>query len=245
MAGCTLVASCRSLSPAMRRPLPLQCPPGVRYSRSWPRCMAPTLNRRQSSIKNSLDKLVRKLDFGRSHQQRGHGHWQIARWDYPECQRGEMEIDKAGPPVARRGYRGRQASLLERMGAGLGPPSCFAKMAVGPAFCPDSQTILHQAPPPALPCKRRPRPRPSLKVDARPATASSALPALASKCSAIGVHNLELDAITTDNRLDSQSLAVLQRNIKCGPASCFLSGVFSPFRSFELASQSLVSLVSD
>jgi hypothetical protein len=59
-----------------------------------------------------------------------HGDWQIKRWD---CQRGQRrgEIGSPGTAVPQRESRGGQAPVIERMGGDLGPPSCFAKTAVG------------------------------------------------------------------------------------------------------------------
>lgn len=72
--------------------------------------------------------------------------------------------------MPRRESRGSQAPLIERMGAVLGPPRCFAKMDGGALFvwlCPPQWSLS----------KRRPGRGHSLKVNARPTTGSSALPA--------------------------------------------------------------------
>lgn len=93
--------------------------------------------------------------------------------------------------MPRRESRGSQAPLIERMGAVLGPPRCFAKMDGGALFvwlCPPQWSLS----------KRRPGRGHSLKVNARPTTGSSALPASSpAKCCSLPSSNVDFEPSTS------------------------------------------------
>jgi hypothetical protein len=132
---------------------------------------------RQRSISKTIMLITRCFKTANIGPSRRQHAWRLA-----DCQVGfpRARREKRGNwhAVPQRAFQGRQAPLLERMGARLGPPTCFANTAGGARSGPasslaqsgsaSSQWPLAQMKP-GRSLKRDPGPRPfSLKVDGSP-----------------------------------------------------------------------------